>query len=181
MIRKLAVYCGSRSGNNPRIIDSTRELGQLMAEHGVELIYGGGSVGIMGILADTILEHGGEVTGVIPSFLEEKELGHQGIQNLIVVDSMHERKLKMVDLAEAFLILPGSIGTMDEFFEVLTWRQLDIHDKPIYILSIDQYFGPLLDQLNHMLKEDFLDKKTFALFETFSDVSMLRHLFKQQY
>ena len=180
MSKKLAVYCGSRPGNSPGIIEETKNLGKWIVSQGLELVYGGGSVGIMGVLADAVLENNGKVTGVIPRFLDDKELGHQGIQNLILVDSMHERKLKMVEISDAFLILPGSIGTMDEFFEVLTWRQLGIHDKPIIIWNIEGYYDSLLNQLNQMVEKEFLDEKTFNKIETISDLGMFRHLFKQQ-
>ena len=155
-IRSLAVFCGSKQGVNPVFAQHAEQLGQIMAEHEVKLIYGGGSAGIMGIIADSVLKHGGKVTGIIPRLLLEWEVGHQGITELIISDDMHIRKKKLYSLCDAALVLPGGFGTLDELFEILTWNQLTIHDKDIYILNSGGFYDHLLRHIEHMKKEEFL-------------------------
>jgi uncharacterized protein (TIGR00730 family) len=135
---------------------AARELGRVLAEQGIELVYGGASVGIMGELADSVQEHGGHVTGIIPQQLMEKEAAHTGIRNLIVVASMHQRKSQMADMSDGFIALPGGIGTLEGFFEILTWGQLGIHAKPAGILNVEQYFDELTGFLDHAVEEGFL-------------------------
>jgi uncharacterized protein (TIGR00730 family) len=149
-IARLCVYCGSSAGVEAEWSGAARELGRRLAEAGIELVYGGGRVGLMGILADAVLTGGGRVTGIIPAGLRDAELAHQGASELIVVGSMHERKRLMAERADAFAVLPGGIGTLDEMFEILTWRQLGLHDKPIFLVDIGRYWAPLRDLLDHI-------------------------------
>jgi uncharacterized protein (TIGR00730 family) len=139
----VAVYCGSNSGNDPAFAAAAMSLGRLLAERGIRLVYGGGHIGLMGAVADAVLDGGGEVHGVITRALEQKEIAHAGLTSLRVTETMHERKAAMADAADAFVMLPGGYGTLDEFFEVLTWAQLGIHAKPCAILDVDGYFDPL--------------------------------------
>ena len=139
----VAVYCGSNSGTDPAFADAAASLGALLAERGLRLVYGGGHVGLMGAVADAVLDGGGEAHGVITRALEQKEIAHTGLTSLRVTETMHERKAAMADAADAFVMLPGGYGTLDEFFEVLTWAQLGIHAKPCAILDVAGYFDPL--------------------------------------
>ena len=155
-IKSLLVYCGAHEGYNPSFTQAAKRLGQLMANENIKLVYGGGSIGLMGILADSVLRHGGEVIGVIPDFLDTKEIGHKGITQMHQVKSMHERKALMEKLCDAVIALPGGYGTMDELLEMLTWKQLGLHNKPIGILNINGYYNHFLLQLNRMVEEGFL-------------------------
>ena len=155
-MKKIAVYCGSSTGSNPIYQENAKLFGQLMVNNGLDLIYGGGAIGIMGCLADTVLHYGGSVFGVIPEFLDKVEITHRGLTELHVTENMPDRKAKMYDLADGFVALPGGIGTMEELFEVFTWKQLQIHNKPIGILNTNGYFDYLLTYLEHMVKEGFL-------------------------
>lgn len=152
----VCVFCGSSSGHDPLYARLAREIGEGLARGGHTLVYGGGNIGLMGIVADTVLASGGKVIGVIPEFLQRREVGHHGLTELIVVDSMHERKRRMADLADAFIALPGGWGTLDELAEILTWRQLGLTDQPIGILNANHFFDGLLRQMEHMSKEGFL-------------------------
>jgi uncharacterized protein (TIGR00730 family) len=153
---RVCVFCGTNPGSRPGYGAAARELGQVLAEQEIELVYGGASVGIMGELADSVQEHGGHVTGIIPQQLMEKEAAHTGIRNLIVVASMHQRKSQMADMSDGFIALPGGIGTLEGFFEILTWGQLGIHAKPAGILNIERYFDGLTGFLDHAVREGFL-------------------------
>lgn len=144
-------------------MDEAGKLGRILAENKIELIYGGGSIGIMGILADAVLENGGQVTGVIPKFLYDKEVGHNGLTNLVIVDTMHERKMKMAKLAEGFLALPGGIGTLEEIFEIFTWSQLSLIKYPVAFLNIGGYYDQLFSFLEHVEKEGFIRNHTHQL------------------
>jgi hypothetical protein len=155
-ISRLCVFCGTNAGSRPEYGEAARELGTLLAEECIELVYGGASVGIMGELADAVQAAGGHVTGIIPQQLIQKESAHRGIQDLIVVASMHQRKSQMADLSDGFIALPGGIGTLEGFFEILTWGQLGIHAKPCGILNIAGYFDALTTFLDHAVAEDFL-------------------------
>jgi uncharacterized protein (TIGR00730 family) len=156
VLNRICVFCGTNPGSRPAYGVAARELGRILAEQEIELVYGGASVGIMGELADSVQEHGGHVTGIIPQQLVEKEAAHTGIPNLIVVASMHQRKSQMADMSDGFIALPGGIGTLEGFFEVLTWGQLGIHTKPSGILNIEGYFDSLTDFLDHAVSEGFL-------------------------
>ena len=155
-IKAIAVFCGSQAGNNPIFAKHTAELGKLLAMLQIKLVYGGGKKGLMGIIADSVLEHGGEVMGVIPKVLTEWEQQHTGITELAVVPDMHTRKRMMYEMSDAAIILPGGFGTMDEFFEMLTWNQLKIHDKKIYVLNSGGYYQHLILFMRQAAKEQFL-------------------------
>jgi uncharacterized protein (TIGR00730 family) len=155
-IARLCVFCGTNAGSRPEYGAAARELGGLLAAEGIELVYGGASVGIMGELADAVQEGGGHVTGIIPQQLIQKEAAHRGIPDLIVVASMHQRKSQMADMSDGFIALPGGIGTLEGFFEILTWGQLGIHAKPCGILNIAGYFDALTAFLDHAVEEGFL-------------------------
>jgi uncharacterized protein (TIGR00730 family) len=152
----ICVFCGSAKGDNPVYADAARNLGELFAKSRHTLVYGGGNVGLMGILADSVLDNNGEVIGVIPDFLIQREVGHRGISRLEVVESMHLRKKRMADLSDAFIALPGGWGTLDELAEILTWRQLGLVRQPVALLNVNKFFDPLLGQMRTMVKEGFL-------------------------
>lgn len=155
-IQKLAIFCGSKNGNNENYARHARELASLLAQNKVELIYGGGRKGIMGIVADTVMQQGGIVRGVIPKVLTDWEHQHDSISELFVVDDMHLRKRKMYELCDAVIILPGGFGTLDELFEVLTWNVLSIHDKAVFILNTAGFYDHLLQHIKHVASEGFL-------------------------
>jgi uncharacterized protein (TIGR00730 family) len=155
-INAVCVYCGSNPGTAPAFVEAARSLGKIMAEDGVRLIFGGGSVGLMGALADAVLDHGGEATGIIPEFLTVRERPRRQVQELIVTRDMHERKRTMFERADAFVALPGGIGTLEEIVEQLTWAQLGRHKKPILIANIDGYWDPLLTLIAHMREVKFM-------------------------
>src|SRR5919201_4219503 len=155
-LSRICVFCGTNPGARPEYGAAARELGRILAEDGIELVYGGASVGIMGELADSVHEHGGQVTGIIPQQLKEKEAAHTGIRNLIVVASMHQRKSQMADMSDGFITLPGGIGTLEGFFEILTWGQLGIHHKPCGVLNVAGYFDGLAGFLDPAVREGFL-------------------------
>ena len=161
-MKTLCVYCGSNAGNNPVYAEQARVLGRTMAEQGLVLVYGGGTVGLMGIVADAVLEHGGEVIGVIPQQLVDWEVAHRGVTRLEVVDSMHTRKQRMFELSDGFIALPGGFGTLDEMFEMLTWRQLGLGKKPCAFLDVQGFWQPLMTMLDTMVRERFLhaDQRT---------------------
>jgi len=165
----MAVFCGSKTGKNILFVAHAIELGHLLAQNNITLIYGGGNIGLMGAVANAVLEKGGKVTGIIPNLLNSVERQHTGITELIVVDSMHIRKKMLYEKCDAAIILPGGYGTLDELFEMLTWNQLSIHDKHIYILNTDGFYDGLLLHINNMLGEGFLYadlKKTFTVVES---------------
>src|SRR6266568_2472294 len=155
-INAVCVYCGSNAGTEPTFGEAAGQFGRILAEGGVRLIYGGGSVGLMGILADAVLAHGGKATGIIPDFLTQRERPRRLGQELIVTRDMHERKRTMFDRADAFVALPGGIGTLEELVEQLTWAQLGRHRKPILIANIDRFWEPLCALLDHMEKLQFI-------------------------
>ncbi|MGH8031278.1 MAG: TIGR00730 family Rossman fold protein [Luteimonas sp.] len=155
-MKSLCVYCGSNTGSKPVYAERARELGARIARDGLALVYGGGNVGLMGIVADAALAGGGEVTGVIPQQLVDMEVAHRGVTALEIVGSMHERKARMFALADAFVALPGGFGTLDEMFEMLTWRQLGLGDKPCAFLDVDGFYAPLMAMVDRMVDECFL-------------------------
>lgn len=155
-MHSVAVFCGSSAGNNPNFAETAAAVGRLLAEQGIHLVYGGATVGIMGAVANAVLAAGGDVTGVIPKDLFPREVPHRGLTQLLEVDSMHTRKQRMYELSDAFIILPGGLGTLDELFEVWTWNQIGIHAKPIGLLNTDDYFDHLLKFLDHAESEKFL-------------------------
>lgn len=155
-MRRICVYCGSNSGARPLYADAARELADVLVRHDLELVYGGADKGLMGIIADTVLAHGGKVHGVIPKLLYEKEIAHQGLTELHVVSSMHERKSMMAALSDGFIAMPGGFGTLEEIIEIVTWGQLRFHDKPCGLFNVDGYFDHLLGYLDHANAEGFL-------------------------
>jgi hypothetical protein len=155
----LCVFCGSRFGADPAYRDIARHLGRTLAEQRVTLVYGGGGVGLMGLAANAALAAGGKVVGVIPQFLFDREAGHPNLSELVVVKSMHERKLEMFERSEGFVVLPGGLGTLEEFFEVLSWRTLGLHDKPIIIIDHGGYWQPLRALLNGVVEASFADRR----------------------
>ncbi len=155
-MKSVCVYCGSSTGENPEYRSRAAELGGVLESQGIALVYGGGSVGLMGILADSVMTIGGEVIGVIPRFLKEKEVGHDKLTQLILVESMHERKSKMSELADGFIAMPGGFGTLEELAEILTWVQLGLIRKPVGVLNVDYFFDNLILQLDKMVEQGFL-------------------------
>jgi uncharacterized protein (TIGR00730 family) len=160
---RVCVFCGSSTGARAVYADAARALGAALVRRGTGLVYGGGSVGLMGVVADTVLAGGGEVIGVLPRGLATKELAHAGLTELRLVASMHERKATMAALADGFIALPGGLGTLEETLEVLTWVQLGIHDKPVGVLNVDGYFNALANLLRHAVREGFMRREYFDL------------------
>ena len=155
-MKSIAVYCGASPGADPVYADAARSLARVLVEHNIALVYGGGKVGLMGVIADEVLRLGGEATGVIPKALVEREVGHAGLTRLFVVKDMHERKAMMADLAEGFIAMPGGMGTLEELFEMVTWAQLGIHAKPIGLLNVDGFYDGLARFVDHMVEQGFV-------------------------
>lgn len=172
-IASLCVYCGSSRGHDPRHARTAEQLGRWMAREHVTLVYGGGRVGLMGVVADSILAAGGKAIGVIPTMLKTVELAHAGLTELIAVDTMHARKHRMFEIADAFAILPGGLGTLDEAFEIITWRQLALHDKPILLIDSGGYWRPFRDMLNHVVEHGFARPETSRLVTLVEDVEQI--------
>ncbi|OAB25492.1 Rossman fold protein, TIGR00730 family [Paenibacillus macquariensis subsp. defensor] len=155
-MKRIAVFCGSSNGASEAYKAGAIKLGEELARRGITLVYGGASVGIMGTVADTVLQSGGQVIGVIPKLLEEREISHKNLTELITVQTMHERKSKMMELADGFIALPGGPGTLEEFFEVFTWSQIGLHQKPCGILNVNHYYDLLISFFDHMNEQQFL-------------------------
>ena len=155
-LRTICVYCGSGPGTDPRFMDSARDFGRLLAENGIRLVYGGGSIGLMGAVAKSVLDHGGSVTGIIPDFLTSRERALENVQEMIVTRDMHERKRIMFERSDAFVALPGGVGTLEELVEQLTWSQLGRHNKPILIANIADFWEPLVTLIAHMQNAAFI-------------------------
>jgi uncharacterized protein (TIGR00730 family) len=155
--RRICIFCGSSLGNRPVYRAAAERMGRLLVDRGLELVYGGGNIGLMGVIADTVLGRGGKVIGVIPESLMAKEVGHRGLTELRVVSSMHERKAVMSDLSDGFIALPGGFGTLEEFSEVVTWSQLGLQSKPCALLNVERYYDPLLELFDHAVREGFLN------------------------
>ena len=162
-MHRLCVFCGSSSGNDPAYSELAQQLGRVLAQRRIGLVYGGGRVGLMGVLADAALAAGGEVIGVIPQALLDREHGHRGLTQLRVVDSMHARKALMAELADGFVALPGGIGTLEEIFEVWTWAQLGMHQKPCALINVGGFFTPLIGFLDHLVATGFLRAESRAM------------------
>ena len=177
-MRRLCVFCGSNAGHDPRYRAAAEQLGRLLAERGIELVYGGGNVGLMGAVADACLAAGGTVIGVIPEALVGKEVAgrhvdHRTLTRLEVVDSMHTRKARMAELADGFIALPGGFGTFEEFCEILTWGQLGFHAKPIGLLNVNGFYDPLLALFDHVVREGFLRQQNRAMALAETDIGRL--------
>lgn len=164
-IGSLAVFCGSQTGHGPSHRALAHALGGALAARGIRLVYGGGRIGLMGVVADAALAAGGEVVGVIPEHLYRLEVAHEGLSELITVASMHERKQRMFELADGFAVLPGGLGTLDETIEIVTWKLLDLHDKPLVLLNAGGYWAPLLDLIEHTMNAGFTGRGARALYQ----------------
>lgn len=175
-MKRLCVFCGSKSGQRPVYAEQARTLGQLLVQRGIGLVFGGGHIGLMGVLADAMLPLGGEVVGVIPRALVQRELAHSAVRDMRIVESMHQRKALMADLADGFAALPGGFGTGDEFFEVLTWAQLGIHSKPIGLLNTAGFFDPLLAWLDRAIADGFIRPHDRQLIRVAADAAELLDL-----
>ncbi|GIO32347.1 MULTISPECIES: TIGR00730 family Rossman fold protein [Paenibacillus] len=162
-MKSVAVFCGSSKGASEVYVEGAKQLGKELARRGITLVYGGSSIGVMGAVADSVLAEGGQVIGVMPGFLDKREISHKHLTELIIVGSMHERKAKMAELSEGFMTLPGGPGTMEEFFEIFTWAQLGLHRKPLGFLNTNHYYDPLLEFFKHMATEQFLQEKYLSM------------------
>ena len=169
-IHSICIYCGSSLGHDQRFREGAARLGRQIAEAGIELVYGGGNIGLMGVVADAVLATGGKVTGVIPNDLKRPELAHDGLDELVVVESMHERKRIMFERADAFVALPGGPGTLDETIEIITWRQLRLHGKPVVIVDDGGYWRPLIDLIDHTVAHGFARDTLRGLFTVVPNV-----------
>jgi uncharacterized protein (TIGR00730 family) len=172
-LRSLCVYCGSSAAVAGIYRDAARELGSALAARGIEVVFGGGRVGLMGLVADAALAGGGRVTGVIPGRLRDAELAHSGVSELLVVETMHERKAAMAERADGFAILPGGIGTLDETFEILSWKQLGLHNKPIFLVDVAGYWAPLRALLDHIVASGFAAPQTHTLIQIVPSIAAL--------
>lgn len=169
----VAVFCGSRYGDSPVFRQSCHALGHGLAQAGLRLVYGGGQVGLMGVIADAVIAGGGEVLGIIPEFLQRREVAHQGPVALVVTDTMHDRKRQMFEAADAFVAMPGGLGTFDETIEITTWRQLGLHEKPVFVCNIDGWAQHYLAMLDATIARGFAGPETAQLYEVVPDVPTL--------
>jgi uncharacterized protein (TIGR00730 family) len=167
--KSVCVFCGSRVGRGDTYAQLAREIGTKLAQNDTGLVYGGGSVGLMGIVARSAAEAGGDVIGIIPKFLEELEIAQEGLTRLEVVDTMHERKERMFTLSDAFVVMPGGLGSLDETFEIATWAQLRLHSKPIFLLNHEGYWDPLMDLVDHIISHGFADPSSRRFFQLVPD------------
>ena len=170
MIKSICVFCGSAIGANPSYSAAAHDLGVELAHNHIRLVYGGGSVGLMGLIADSALKHGGEVVGIIPKTLTQRELGHDHLTELHVVETMHDRKAMMAELSDAFVTMPGGFGTYEELFEVISWAQLGIHSKPILLLNVDGYFDLLIQMIEHSVSQGYIRQQDADLVRVTSKV-----------
>jgi uncharacterized protein (TIGR00730 family) len=168
-IRAVAVFCGSKTGNDPAFAGAASRLGSILAEEQVRLVYGGGGIGLMGILADAVLAGGGQVTGVIPEFLMKHEVGKRDLSEMVIVPSMHDRKHQMFERADGFVVLPGGIGTLEEAIEIITWKQLQLHAKPVAVIDIAGYWAPLAALVRQMISAGFAHPGVLDLFTLVDD------------
>ncbi|PUA19055.1 TIGR00730 family Rossman fold protein [Glaciimonas sp. PCH181] len=177
-MKSLCIYCGSSPGASPIYAQAARSLAQQMVDDNIALVYGGGNVGLMGIIADEVIRLGGIATGVIPTALLEKELGHKGLTKLHIVKDMHERKAMMAELSDGFIAMPGGVGTLEELFEVFTWAQLGFHQKPIGLLNVDGFYDGLIQFIQHMVSQRFLKAEQADLLMDAPDAPTLLTRFK---
>ncbi len=162
-LKRIAVFCGSSMGNDPQLSITAMNVGKTLAQNNIELVYGGARIGLMGAVADGVLQSGGRAIGVIPEFLKSKEVAHEGLTELITVSSMHERKTKMNELCDGVIALPGGFGTLEELFEMLTWAQLGLHKKPIALFNMNDFYDPLVELLNTMVAKKFLRQENYSM------------------
>lgn len=179
MMKKLCVYCGSSPGSRPEYAESARQMARVLVEKNIHLVYGGASVGVMGVLANAVLEEGGNVTGIIPEDLLRREVAHNRLTDLRVVGSMHERKALMAELSDGFIALPGGLGTIEELFEILTWAQLGLHKKPCGLLNVRGYYNKLIAFLDYSVSEGFVQPKHRAMLLVENDPEALLELFER--
>jgi uncharacterized protein (TIGR00730 family) len=172
-MKKVCVFTGAASGINKLYIDAAYQMGKMLASRGLGLVYGGGKLGLMGAVADGMLAANGKVTGIIPKFLDNVEVGHQGVTDLHIIDSMHERKAMMYDAADAFIILPGGLGTLDETMEIITWRQLGLHQKPIIIVNLNGYWDSMLIMFQNIIDQGFMHHGHTGHFDQVEDLDSL--------
>lgn len=172
-ISALCVYCGSSNHVAPGYLEAARRVGLEAAARGIGIVFGGGRVGMMGAVAEGALEAGGEVIGIIPNHLQEQEVGHDGLTRLEIVDSMHVRKMRMFELSDAFCALPGGLGTLDETFEIVTWKQLGLHDAPVLLVNLDGYWDPLLEMVAHQAEAGFVRPQHRQLFQVVDGIEAL--------
>lgn len=172
-MKRICVFCGSRSGTRPAYTRAAQQTGSLIAQRGYELVYGGGQIGLMGVVASSAIEHGGKVIGIIPKALAEVEVAHQGVSELHLVKTMHERKAMMADLSDAFIALPGGYGTLEELCEIITWGQLGIHHKPFGILNVEGYYDGLMQFFDFATDEGFVHPREREVIYSDSDIDHL--------
>jgi uncharacterized protein (TIGR00730 family) len=178
-MKSIAVYCGASLGANPVYADAARALARSLVQHNIALVFGGGKVGLMGVIADEVLRLGGEATGVIPRALLEREVGHEGLTRMFVVKDMHERKAMMSELADGFIAMPGGMGTLEELFEMATWRQLEIHDKPIGLLNTERFWDGLMGFIAHQHAQGFVRPAHLEMMLVEQDADRLLHRMMQ--
>jgi uncharacterized protein (TIGR00730 family) len=178
-MKSISVFCGANFSGDPVLLKAIEDLADVFVERDITLVFGGGSVGVMGLIADAVLTRGGKAIGVIPQFLMDKEVGHTGLTEMIITENMHQRKQKMADISDGVITLPGGFGTMEEFFEVLTWLQLGLHNNPIGILNINGFYDPLLLQMDRMVEQKFLKPINRDLVLSHDNPSMLVSLMEQ--
>lgn len=172
-MKNICVFCGSRKGTDPIFSEKATEVGQYLAQNDYRLVYGAGNVGLMGVITDAVLANGGEAIGIIPEFLEKWEVAHDNLTELIITQTMHERKAIMAERSDAVIALPGGYGTLDELFEILTWRQLKLHEKPIGLLNVKGYFNPLIQMIDQMQAEGFLSEENRQFLLVSDDINDL--------
>ncbi|MAW94624.1 MULTISPECIES: TIGR00730 family Rossman fold protein [unclassified Leeuwenhoekiella] len=178
-ISRICVFCGSSDGNDPKIIEEANHLGKVFAERNITVVYGGSQLGIMGAVAKSCLEAGGKAVGIIPEFLKTKEIVHTGLDELITTQTMHERKLKMQEVSDGFITLPGGFGTFEELFEIITWSQLGLHHKPIGLLNTNGFYNALIEMLDEMVKRGFLKQENRDLLIVNTDIKRLLDAMEQ--
>ena len=178
-MKSIAIFCGSSIGHSPIFRGEAAALAETLATRNIRIVYGGAKVGLMGVIADAALKSGGKVTGILPDFLESKEIAHRGLSELIIVKSMHERKTKMHDLCDGIIALPGGYGTLEELFEIITWAQLGLHGKPVGILNINGFYDPLIEMLQTMMSAGFLKEVNYKMMLVSKNISELLELMHQ--
>jgi uncharacterized protein (TIGR00730 family) len=183
LLMKLCVFCGSNSGKNPNFKEVTKQLGQTIASNGDTVVYGGGSVGLMGVIADSALQAGGNVIGIMPEFLINKEINHSGLTELIQVHDMNKRKQKMMEISDVFILLPGGIGSLEEFFDMFSASQMQLHKNPIVLFNIDNFFNPMLEMIDNLISEGFapsIDKGLLIVIDNPNDMYSKLYDFKHK-
>ena len=178
-MKAISVFCGAHFNGDPVLLKAVHGLADILAEKDITLVFGGGRVGVMGLIADAVLERGGRAIGVIPQFLMDKEVGHTGLTELIITENMHQRKQRMADISDAVITMPGGFGTMEEFFEVLTWLQLGLHNNPIGLLNVGGFYDPLLTQMDLMMEKKFLKPMNRELVISHADPRSLVELMEK--